>query len=212
MGNDNKSSEIFQKLMKQLEILTHKCDKSFPCPQNDKNYKLYNNMPIEGLIREIKISLSNIENQLTKLLNSPSYTPYSIFKSEEIDEFIQKVIKWKSHCPKERQYYYTKTKQLFDKIQSKDLQMTENQTNQMNMDIEQAEAPAANNKQFQQQVLVNKQKVIQAQDLALLNDNFGRALASLECFANRYTGQNISNVFGYYDMFNLGNTQDLVEL
>ena len=37
-------------------------------------------------------------------------------------------------------------------------------------------------------------------------------LYSLECFANRYSGQIISNVFGYYDMFNLGNTQDLVEL
>ena len=212
MGNDNKSSENFQKLMKQLEILTNKCDKSFPCPKDDKNYKLYNNMPIEGLIKEIKISLNNCEKQLKKLLNSSSYTPGCIFKSEEIDEFIQKVINWKSHCPTERQLYFNKTQQLFYKIQSKDLQMSESQMNQMNIDIEKSDAPAANNKQFQQQVLVNKQKVIQAQELALLNDNFGRALASLECFANRYSGQNISNVFGYYDMFNLGNTQDLVEL
>ena len=212
MGNDNKSSENFQKLMLQLEILTHKCDKNFPCPKNNSNCKLYNNMHIEGLIGEIKISLSNCESQLTKLLNSSSYTPGLIFKSQEIDEFIQNLLKWKSHCPQEKQVYYIRTKQLFDKIQSKDIQMLESQTNQMNIDIEQAEAPAAYNKQFQQQVLVNKQQVIQAQELALLNDNFGRALASLECFANRYSGQIISNVFGYYDMFNLGNTQDLVEL
>ena len=39
-----------------------------------------------------------------------------------------------------------------------------------------------------QSLLVNKQTVLQAQDLALLNDNFDRVLVSLECYANRYSG------------------------
>ena len=195
--------------MKQLEILTYKCNKKFPCPTIDNTFKFYKNIHIEGLTREILQSHKNCEDELTKLLNSSSYTPGCIFKTEEIDNFIQKLIEWKNYCPKDKQFYYNKTKQLFDKIQNKDLQISESQ---INMDIEQAESPPFNNKHFSQQVLVNKQKVVQAQELALLNDNFGRALASLECFANRCSGQNISNVFGYYDMFNLGKTQDLMEL
>lgn len=63
-----------------------------------------------------------------------------------------------------------------------------------------------------QDLLVNKQDVIQAQDLALLNDNFGRALASLECYTNRYSGKNLSKVFDYYNMFGLGDIQNLKEL
>lgn len=68
------------------------------------------------------------------------------------------------------------------------------------------------NNEYQKLQLINKQTIIQAQELALLNDNFGRALASLECFANRCSEKEISNTFNYYDMFNLGKTQDLNEL
>jgi hypothetical protein len=211
MGNDNKKSENFHKLMKQLEILTHKCNKNFPIENVDSKYNIYLNMSIEGLISEIKISLNNCTNDLKTLLNSSKYSPGCIFKSEEIDGFIQKLIIMKNNCPKNKHYYFNQTKSLFDNIQKKDMDM---EKVQICMDIEQTENPAFSNKnkQFQQQVLINKQKVIQAQELALLNDNFGRALASLECFANRYSGKNISNVFGYYDMFNLGNTQDINEL
>ena len=59
-------------------------------------------------------------------------------------------------------------------------------------------------------ILLHLMEVIKVQEL--LNDNFGSALNSLECFANRCSGQNFSNVFCYYDMFNLGKTQDLLEL
>ena len=61
-------------------------------------------------------------------------------------------------------------------------------------------------------ILFHLMEVIKVQELTLLNDNYGSALASLECFANRCSGQNFSNVFSYYDMFNLGKTQDLLEL
>ena len=66
---------------------------------------------------------------------------------------------------------------------------------------------------YQQKAMqLDKQKIIQAQDLTLLNDNFGRALSSLECYANRQSGKIISNMFDYYNMFNLGYTQDMDEL
>ena len=61
-------------------------------------------------------------------------------------------------------------------------------------------------------ILLDKQKLLQAQDLELLNDNLGRALSSLECYANRQSGKQLSNTFNYYNLLNLGNTQNLNEL
>lgn len=46
-----------------------------------------------------------------------------------------------------------------------------------------------NNKRItnqKQQQMLQKNDIIQAQDLKLLNDNQGRALAALECYANRF--------------------------
>ena len=210
MGNDNKKCENLNKLMKQLEFLTYKNNSSFSIPKKDKDFTLYMNMPIEALIQNIKISLNNCEKELNTILNSSSYTPGSILKSEEIDNYIQKLTNWKNYCHRNYHGCFIRAKQLIDSIQKKDYQMEVVQ-----MDLEENQPPAIlinSESMQQQQVFINKQKVIQAQELALLNDNFGRALASLECFANRYSGQILSNYFGYYDMFNLGKTQDISEL
>ena len=210
MGNDNKKCENLNKLMKQLEFLTYKNNSSFPIPKKDKDFTLYINMPIKALIQNIKISLNNCEKELNTILNSSSYTPGSILKSEEIDNYIQKLTNWKNYCHRNYHGCFIRAKQLIDSIQKKDYQMEVVQ-----MDLEENQPPAIlinSESMQQQQVFINKQKVIQAQELALLNDNFGRALASLECFANRYSGQILSNYFGYYDMFNLGKTQDISEL
>ena len=210
MGNDNKKSESFTKLMNLLEYLTYKTSKKIPFPNKGKDFNLYMNMSKEALIEEIKKSLKNCEDELNKILNSPKYSPGSIFKSEEIDKFTNQTNDWKKYCPNYMHNLFYKTKKLFDKIQDKDYNMIEEDK----MDMEGNEGPAIinNNESIQQQKLINKQKVIQAQELALLNDNFGRALASLECFANRVAGKILSNVFNYYDMFSLGGSQDLVEL
>jgi len=209
MGNENKKIINLNRLMKQIEHLAYKCNKSFPISKKDKEFSLYNNMHIDALIQNIKISLNDCEKELKTILNSPSYTRGSILKPEEIDNYHQKIRNCKAYSHKNYHYLFIKAKQLFDLIQNKDLQMEEVQ-----MDMEENQSPAilSNSETLQQQILINKQKVIQAQELALLNDNFGRALASLECFANRYSGQKLSNVFGYYDMFNLGANQDLGEL
>ena len=210
MGNDNKKSESFTKLMNLLEYLTYKTSKKIPFPNKGKDFNIYMNMSEEALIGEIKKSLKNCEDELNKILNSPKYSPGSIFKSEKIDKFTNKINDWKKYCPNYMHNLFYKTKKLFDKIQDKDYNMIEEDK----MDMEGNEGPAIinNNESIQQQKLINKQKVIQAQELALLNDNFGRALASLECFANRVAGKILSNVFNYYDMFSLGGSQDLVEL
>lgn len=105
--------------------------------------------------------------------------------------------------PKDK-FYFEIAEQLLNKIQEKDLKIS-----QPKIDIE---TNNERNTLFNvgcQSLLVNKQNVIQPQDLALLNNNLHRALSSLECYANRYSGQNLSKIFDYYNMFNLGNTQNL---
>ena len=186
MGNDNKKSESFTKLMNLLEYLTYKTSKKIPFPNKGKDFNLYMNMSKEALIEEIKKSLKNCEDELNKILNSPKYSPGSIFKSEEIDKFTNQTNDWKKYCPNYMHNLFYKTKKLFGKIEEKDYNMNE----EAKMDMEGNEGPAIinNNESVQQQVLINKQKVIQAQELTLLN------------------------VFNYYDMFSLGSSQDLVEL
>ena len=230
MGN---SKEIFdikefylslEKLIVPLEYLARKC---YNLQQqlllfNKKKYKsIYENMTKTDLINKIIEGHKEFEKNLKIILNSKEFDVHSLFTPIEIKDYLQNILLWKQCCPEYKQIY-DKIEILFTDIKNKYYESNNNNSFQGNICINNEEEYKNNNnefiynnnsqEQFQQQVLVNKQKVIQAQELALLNDNFGRALASLECFANRYSGQNISNVFGYYDMFNLGNTQDLVEL
>ncbi len=61
--------------------------------------------------------------------------------------------------------------------------------------------------------MLQKEKIIQAQNLQLLNDNQGRALSALECYANRFCENNEkTNYFDYYNMNNLGNKKDINQL
>ena len=191
---------------------------------NSNKYKqIYENMTKNDLINKIIEGHKEFEKNVKIILNSNEFDLHSLFNDKEIKFYLNNILLWKQCCPEYKQIY-DKIEILFIDIQKKYYESDNNNTNSFQGNIyinNEEECKNSNNEfihnnnnqeQFQQQVLVNKQQVIQAQELALLNDNFGRALASLECFANRYSGQIISNVFGYYDMFNLGNTQDLVEL
>ena len=203
MGNSNGRND-FNNLMKQLEYIHNKNHNLFI--KNDENYQTYRTMSLQNLINNVKISLKNCEEKLKKILDSSKYSQGSLFKDKEMDEFINKLIFWKENNPRQK-YYFEKAKQLLNKIQDKDLQISESKmaietTNDRNIEF----------KVSGQNLLIDKKAVVQNQDLALLNDNFGRALASLECFANRYSGKCISKAFDYYNMFNFGNTQDLLEL
>lgn len=60
---------------------------------------------------------------------------------------------------------------------------------------------------------MQKQKIIQAQELRLLNDNQGRALAALECYANKFSEDNKkTKYFDYYNMNNMGNKKNNAQL
>jgi len=207
MGNSN--NKILTNLIKQLEFLARKCNPSITV-KKDNYFNIYDPMTEFTLLQNFQKSFKECEKKLDEILNSNNYSPGSILNETEIDEYINQLIKWKQLAPKYK-YQFEKTKQLLNKIQNKDYSMTES-----SMDIEKASTSSVTTKTSYgtnyAQKLVDKQLVTQAQELALLNDNFGRALASLECFANRYSATTLSNVFNYYDMFNLGNTQDLTEL
>ena len=209
MGNSTETDK-FKNLMKQLEFIVYKTNHKLVTPQKDCYYNIYINMDIDTLIYNVKIELTECNKYLEEILNSPNYSSGSLFKERDIDKLINKLIAWKEGCPKYK-YFFEKAKQLFNRIQMKDLEISES-----NMEIEQTNNFANNSKDYnemgQQLKLIDKQKEVQAQELALLNDNFGRALSSLECLANRLSGKQLSNVFNYYNIFNLGNTQSLAEL
>lgn len=161
-------------------------------------YSKYN---IEELKFYFDMKYNAYKNSLEEKLNSPEYTKDSLYKEDELDNFSQTILNWKRKCPNYKDYF-NKAETLVNKIKNKNQEISDNI-----MNIEEDET----NYWKMQKQLLDKNKVIQAQDLALLNDNFGRALASLECLANRFTAKN-SNIFNYYDMFGLGKTQNLVEL
>jgi hypothetical protein len=232
MGNSEECIKIdkfyqsLEKLMVPLEYLARKCyNLEHQFLYNSKKYRaIYETLTKNDLINQIDNGYKEFEKNLKIILNSKECDINSLFTLFEIKGYLQNILFWKQCCPEYRQKY-DKIEKLFIDIQKKYLEFNKNTDNYYQNDIysnDEEEYKNNNNdefiyyqndqEQFQQQVLINKQKVIQAQELTLLNDNFGRALASLECFANRYSGKNISNVFGYYDMFNLGNTQDLNEL
>jgi len=210
MGSFNHREE-FNKLIKQLEYIYIKSLKNPKSSlfKKDEYYSIYGNMSINDLIYNTKISLDMCEKNLNQILNSENYTPGSIFEENEIDKYIQNLIFWKDKISNQNiKYYFEKAMQLLNKIKSKDFEFLESK---MNIESESLSNNVEYVEGIQKQELINKQDVIQAQELALLNDNFGRALASLECYANRFSNEK-SHIFDYYNMFDLGNKQSLNEL
>jgi hypothetical protein len=223
--------DSLEKLMVPLEYLARKCYnlKQYFLYNSERYQKIYSNSNKKDLVEKIIKSYKDFVKNLNDILKSSEFQIIDLFTSFEIKCYLQNILLWKQCCPNYRNIY-DKVEKLFILIQNYYLEFIKNtdksfQDNELSNDINDEEECKNNNYkndkpifnenyqgQEQQQILINKQKVIQAQELALLNDNFGRALASLECFANRYSGQKLSNVFGYYDMFNLGANQDLGEL
>ena len=229
-GNDKKKEffDSLERLMVPLEYLARKSN-NYQLRflyDSEKYRKTYLNLSENELINLISKNCGEFNNNLNIILNSGKREMNECFNSFEINGYLNNIIYWKQCCPKYANIF-THIENFFIQIRNKYLELSKNitqplQYNELNNGVEEyKEDNYDNNEQIvyqnyqaqeQQQILINKQKVIQAQELTLLNDNFGRALASLECFANRFSGKILSNVFGYYDMFNLGKTQDMVEL
>jgi hypothetical protein len=167
------------------------------------------------LVDSIDKSFEDFENIIKSILNSSSYNNILILREWEIRCYIQNIILWKQGCLKYKNMY-DKVGELLIKLKRQNLEKKEIEETMKKINDpyeDNINEYDDNTENYQQeQLLIDKQKVIQAQELALLNDNFGRALASLECYANRCAKKEISNSFNYYNMFNLGNTQDLDEL
>ena len=206
MGNSN-IKEMFNNMMKQLEYLYLKSN-NLRLNHSDYYYNIYGRMKIEELEYNLSISLNECDQYLKTKLNNANYTPNSILNEKYLDDAIDKIYNWKRICQNKYRKLFQKAENLFNKIKIKDQEV-----NEAKMDTEESYNKDMINYSWQQKaMLLDKQKVIQAQDLTLLNDNFGRALASLECYANRFSGKTLSNMFDYYNMFNLGNTQNMNEL
>ena len=230
VGNDKKKEffDSLERLMVPLEYLARKSN-NYQLRflyDSEKYRKTYLNLSENELINLISKNCGEFNNNLNIILNSGKREMNECFNSFEINGYLNNIIYWKQCCPKYANIF-THIENFFIQIRNKYLELSKNitqplQYNELNNGVEEyKEDNYDNNEQIvyqnyqaqeQQQILINKQKVIQAQELALLNDNFGRALASLECFANRVAGKILSNVFNYYDMFSLGGSQDLVEL
>ena len=207
MGNNgfnNKFNEL-------IDILEAICIKSLN-KRIIRGSKLecYKNLDIQDLITKFDTKYNDNKFYLENKLKSSDYTKDSLICEDELDGLGQKIIDLKNKCHPNYKNYFKKAENLLNKIKIKNQEISDGF---MRIDVLDESKPQENSNFWQQKKLqLDKQKVIQAQDLALLNDNFGRALASLECYANRYAGRKLSNYFDYYNMFNLGNTQQLDEL
>lgn len=193
----NSDEDNFEKLIKILEYIYLKCENKID--QNDQYYVMYGKCEINELIDKFQDKYKECE----KILNQVNYNQNPLFNYDTLTKIIEKLGIWSNSC-KNYKYYFNKAKYLTRNILNKNNMIIENSVVNAN-DI-------SHNKWEEQKMLLDKQKVSQAQDLALLNDNFGRALSSLECYANRFSNKKLSNIFNYYNLFNLGNTQNLVEL
>ena len=223
MGNQNNKDNIkyfystFEKVIVPLEFLARKyyCFDHHLLFDSKAYKKLYENMGENELVDSIDKSFEDFENIIKSILNSSSYNNILILREWEIRCYIQNIILWKQGCSKYKNMY-DKVGELLIKLKRQNLEKKEIEETMKKIydpyedNINEYDDNTENYQQ--EQLLIDKQKVIQAQELALLNDNFGRALASLECYANRCAKKEISNSFNYYNMFNLGNTQDLDEL
>ena len=223
MGNQNNKDNIknfysaFEKVIVPLEFLARKyyCFHHHLLFDSKAYKKLYENMGENKLVDSIDKSFEDFENIIKSMLNSSSYNNILILREWEIRCYIQNIILWKQGCSKYKNMY-DKVGELLIKLKRQNLEKKEIEETMKKINDpyeDNINEYDDNTENYQQeQLLIDKQKVIQAQELALLNDNFGRALASLECYANRCAKKEISNSFNYYNMFNLGNTQDLDEL
>ena len=236
MGNPNKEnyqqtlnefSKTFEELIVPMEYLARKCNnfQYYFLFNYEKYQKIYAKMQISELIKIIDEKIKLFEKQLKSILNSNYYSKNILFTDLDIKGYLRNIILWKQCCSQYK-YYFEKMEELFNDVKKSNSNrekincqnnhivecIEECKNNYEEKEKKQKKEEKQNTYQYQQQILLDKQKLIQAQELALLNDNFGRALASLECYANRISEKNLSNVFGYYDMFNLGKKQDLNEL
>lgn len=164
---------------------------------------------INDIINKIDENYRTCKNELQIMKSNKKI----IINDQSIKSYLDKI---KSYKSKTNQYFhklFQQTEVLLLEIKQFNLQQNNNIVNEsnylMNNNITNNNI---NNQSAQLEVMLQKEQIIQAQNLKLLNDNQGRALAALECYANRFTENNKTNFFDYYNMNNFGNKKDINQL
>ena len=206
--------DLLENLMVPLEYLA-RCNNYFNqiyLYNAHKYYNIYGKLKEKELIDKIKKAFKGFEKYFKKIITNSNCKREILFREIEIKGYLENIFLWKKACFKYKNYFQ-KVEDIFIEIRNKDKEMKQNKAVIEEIDYKRNEYDG-NNEILENQKLqmISKQRIIQAQELTLLNDNFGRALSSLECYANRTSEKEISHIFDYYDMFDLGKTQDLQEL
>lgn len=182
-----------EKLVKNLEKLT-------------KN----SNINVNDVINNIKTNLTICENELPKM----KYNKKIVINNQIIENYLNAIKDYKSQSNQFFHELFASTEELLNKIKQYNFQARGNLDPTLNYN--ELSNPAINknitrNNQ-QMQLEIQKSQVIQAQELKLLNDNQGRALSALECYANRCSKDNKTYYFDYYNMNNFGYKKDPSQL
>lgn len=205
---------LLEKLMVPLEYLARYNNSFNPIYffNAPKYYNLYGRIKEQELIDKIEKAFIEFEKCFKSIITNSNYQREILFREIEIKGYLENICLWKKENFK-YEHYFQKLGDIFVQIRNKDEDMKQNKAVfeqiDYNRNVYDNNSEILENQKLQ---MISKQKIIQAQELTLLNDNLGRALASLECYANRCSENEISHIFDYYDMFDLGKTQDLKEL
>ena len=133
----------------------------------------------------------------------------TVLDNKLIEQYLKIVDKNMNKCEPQDYIYFNSTKNLLEKIKMHNLNIIKKHN--LNFIEQDSLNNNINNIKDKNSVLLDKQlekqKIIQAQELSLLNDNQGRALSALECYSNRFTNSP-TNYFDYYNMNNLANKKN----
>jgi len=181
MGNNN-NSNCLDELVKNLEMLPN-------LNQNSKTNEI-----IDKINRNYSLCINFFENYKNK--------NEKIFEDSYINDYYRRVENKMNHINQDYLIYFKSVLDLIDKIKSHNEKIKA-----MNSYIQDSNLGINNNNinqepnQFLIEKQIQKQDIIQVQELQLLNDNQGRALSALECYSNRFN----SKPTKYFDFYNLNN-------
>ena len=165
-----------------------------------------------------KVDKDKIINNITKIYNycSTTFEEYKnkrqiIYDNSIINRYLNRINKINiNNFNNNYLLYINSCKSLLNSIKSHNQHLFNQKSNDFNFNqnnnINFQNNSSMGNGSNMAMKTVQKEKVVQVQDLKLVNDNHGRALAALECYANRFTN-NPTKYFDFYNLNNLANNK-----
>ena len=175
-----------------------------------KNLEILSNININDVLNNINKYYSKCENELEQM----KYNKKLIINNQIIHNYLINIKIFKMKSNPYFHHFFDSAEKLLNKIKQYNLQEVVHLEPTINFNESIPELKNNNVINNNQQMIVELQKgkVIQAQELKLLNDNQGRALSALECYSNRCSKGDKTNYFDYYNMNNFGYKKDLNQL